>query len=43
MALYDIWSSDFDELGASTSAKERIVSALDEVRGDAHDVLKSLD
>ena len=43
MALYDIWSSDYDELGDSTGAKDRIVSALDEVRGDAHDVLKGLD
>ena len=43
MALYDIWSSDYDELGDSTDAKDRVVSALDEVRGDAHEVLKSLD
>jgi hypothetical protein len=43
MALYNIWSSDYDELGESTGAKDRIVSALDEVRSDAHDVLKSLD
>ena len=43
MALYDILSSDYDELGDSTGAKDRVVSALDEVRGDAHDVLKSLD
>ena len=42
-ALFDVWSSDYDELGESTGAKDRIVSALDEVRGDAHDVLKSLD
>jgi Tfp pilus assembly protein PilO len=31
------------ELGESTRAKDRIVSALDEVRSDAHAVLKSLD
>jgi len=43
MALYGIWSVDYDELGESTAAKDRIVSALDEVRSDAHDVLKSLD
>ena len=43
MALYDVWSSDYDELGDSTGAKDRIVSALGEVRGDAHEVLKSLD
>ena len=43
MALYDIWSSDYDELGENTIAKDRIVSALEEVRSDAHDVLKSLD
>lgn len=42
-ALYDIWSSDYDELGQSTVAKDRIVSALDELRSDTHDVLKSLD
>ena len=43
MALYDIWSSDYDELGESAGAKDRIVSAIDELRSDAHDVLKSLD
>ena len=43
VTLYDIWSSDYDELGESTGAKDRIVSALDEVRSDAHEVLKSLD
>lgn len=43
MALYGIWSVDYDELGESTGAKARIVSALDEVRSDAHEVLKSLD
>ena len=43
MALYDIWSSDYDKLGENAVAKDRIVSALDEVRSDAHDVLKSLD
>ena len=43
MSLYDIWSSEYDELGESTGAKDRIVSALEDVRGDAHDVLKSLD
>jgi len=41
--LYDSWSSDYDELGTNTAAKDRIISALDEVRSDAHDVLKSLD
>ncbi len=43
VALYDTWSSDYDELGESTAAKDRIVSAIDELRSDAHDVLKSLD
>ena len=43
MDLYGIWSVDYDELGESTGAKDRIVSALDEVRSDAHEVLKSLD
>jgi len=43
VTLYDIWSSDYDELGVSTAAKDRIVSALDEVRSDAHDVLRNLD
>jgi hypothetical protein len=41
--LYDSWSSDYDELGESAGAKDRIVSAIDELRSDAHDVLKSLD
>ena len=42
MALYEIWSSDYDELGENPGAKDRIVSAIDELRSDAHDVLKSL-
>lgn len=43
MVLYDVWNDDYDELGENTAAKDRIVSALEEVRSDAHDVLKSLD
>jgi len=42
-ALYDIWSSDFVELGESKAAKERIVAALDTLRADARDVLQHLD
>jgi len=43
LALYGIWSSDYDDLGESSGAKDRIISALDEVRSGVHDVLKSLD
>jgi hypothetical protein len=43
MFLYDTWSSDYDDLGESVGAKDRIVFALDELRSDAHDVLTSLD
>ena len=43
MSLYDVWRADFDQLGSDTKAKDRITVALDRVRQDSQDVLKSLD
>ncbi len=42
-ALYEIWRDDYDELGKNTEAKDRVVSALEEVSSDVHEVLTSLD
>lgn len=43
MSLYDVWGADYDQLGSDTEAKDRIFVALDRVRQDTQDVLKSLD
>jgi hypothetical protein len=43
MDLYDTWRADFDGLGSDAAAKDRIVAAMDRVRQDSQDVLKSLD
>ena len=43
MHLYDVWSADYDQLGSGTEAKDRIMVALNQVRQDSQDVLKSLD
>ena len=43
MDLFDVWSSDYGALGSDTKAKDRIVDALDQVRKDAQEVLRSLD
>jgi len=43
MSLYEVWRADFDQLGLDTKAKDRITVALDRVRQDSQDVLKSLD
>lgn len=43
MNLYDTWSADYDGLGSDAEAKDRIVTALDQVRQDSQEILKSLD
>lgn len=43
MNLFDVWSADYDQLGSGTKAKDRIMVALDQVRQDSQDILKSLD
>ena len=43
MELFDTWSADYDELGSDTDANNRIVAALDQVREDTQEVLRSLD
>ena len=41
--LWETWDSDRAALGSSREAKDRIISAIDDVRESTHDVLKSLD
>lgn len=41
--LYETWSSDNHLLGTNVAGKERIITALESVRSDAHELLKSLD
>ena len=43
MGLFDTWSADYNGLGSDTEAKNRVVAALDTVRLDTQEVLKSLD
>ncbi len=42
-ALLDTWNSEFKRLSEEADAREKIVTALEAVRRDAHDVLRSLD
>lgn len=41
--LFEVWQRDSGSLGSSDDAKERIESALEEIRRDTHDILRSLD
>lgn len=47
--LFEIWNSDFDELGSAVrdddgfTAHDRVTTALEAVRSDTHEVLQSLD
>jgi len=41
--LFEVWQRDSGSLGSSDDAKNRIESALEEIRRDTHDVLRSLD
>jgi hypothetical protein len=41
-ALYEVWNSDYDELGSNNAAKNRVVAAIENVRSSTHDVLGNL-
>jgi len=41
--LFEVWSTDYDELESKVKAKDRILAALEQVRRDTHEVLQSLD
>lgn len=43
MNLHEVWNDLYDELGSSDAAKDKIIAALETVRVDTHEVLKSLD
>ncbi len=42
-ALWQVWDDNYDELGSEVMAKDRVMEAIERVRMDTHDVLKSLD
>lgn len=41
--LFEVWQRDSGSLRSSDDAKNRIESALEEIRRDTHDILRSLD
>lgn len=41
--LYETWNQDSNSLGTDVEGKDRIIEALERVRGDTHAVLKNLD
>ena len=41
--LFEVWQRDSSSLGSSEAAKQRIDQAVDAVRHDTHDILRSLD
>lgn len=41
--LYEAWNADSNLLGVDVEGKDRIIAALEAVRRDTHDVLRSLD
>ena len=41
--LYEAWSTDYKALGTDIEAEKRIATAVEAVRSDAHEILKSLD
>ncbi|MCH7830266.1 MAG: hypothetical protein IIB75_06810 [Proteobacteria bacterium] len=41
--LFEVWQRDSSSLGSSDAAKQRIDQAVDAVRHDTHDILRSLD
>ena len=43
LALYTVWSGNYDELDTSTEAKDNIEHAIESVRTDALDLLRALD
>lgn len=42
-ALSGVWEDDYKLLGDDVDAKERVIGALESVRSDTHEVLRSLD
>lgn len=41
--LHKVWDNDRTKLGTDVEAKNRIIAALETVRSDTHEVLRSLD
>ncbi len=41
--LWQVWDDNYDELGSEVVAKDRVMEAIERVRMDTHEVLKSLD
>ena len=41
--LYETWDKDSNRLGVEVERKDRIITALEAVRSDTHEVLRSLD
>ena len=41
--LYETWDKDSNRLGVDVERKDRIITALEAVRSDTHEVLRSLD
>tara|TARA_R110000782_G_scaffold9026_8_gene29205 strand:- start:160 stop:393 length:234 start_codon:yes stop_codon:yes gene_type:complete len=41
-ALFEVWNADYKQLGEKPEAKDRIIAALELVRHDVHEVLRSL-
>ena len=43
MQLFDIWSDEYNNLGESKDSAQSVLAALEDVRRDTHNVLRSLD
>ena len=43
MNLHETWGADYKTLGTDIEAQKRIATAVEAVRSDAHEVLRSLD
>ena len=41
-SLFEVWSEDYKNLGEEHEARDRIIDALETVRSDVHEVLRSL-
>ncbi|MCH9695444.1 MAG: hypothetical protein K0U72_13110 [Gammaproteobacteria bacterium] len=42
-SLYTVWNADREALGDDVNAKDRIITALENVRASTHEVLRGLD
>lgn len=42
-ALFDVWSAEYKKLGEERKAQVPVQEAIEQVRRDTHDVLRSLD